>query len=56
MKHNVYFVLCILALICIGPFGMINPLIALAGAVISGIFFLIWVIKEDKEQEKMLDK
>ena len=55
MGHNVYFVLCILSLIGIGPFGRINPLIALVGAVISGVFFLIWVIKEDKEQEKMLD-
>ena len=56
MKHNVYFVLCILSLIGICPFGRVNPLIALAGAVISGIFFLIWLIKEGKEQEKMFDK
>ena len=56
MKHNVYFVLCVLSLICICPFGRINPMIALVGVVISGIFFLIWAIKEDKEQEKMLDK
>ena len=56
MGHNVYFVLCILSLICIGPFGRINPMIALAGAIIGGVFFLIWLIKEDKEQEKMFDK
>ena len=56
MGHNVYFVLCILSLICIGPFGAINPTIALAGAIIGGVFFLIWSIKEDKEQEKMFDK
>ena len=56
MGHNVYFVLCVLLLICIGPFGRINPIIALAGVIISGVFFLIWLIKEDKEQEKMFDK
>ena len=56
MGHNVYFVLCILSLICICPFGRINPIIALVGVIIGGVFFLIWLIKEDKEQEKMFDK
>ena len=56
MGHNVYFVLCILSLICISPFGRINPMIALVGVIIGGVFFLIWLIKEDKEQEKMFDK
>lgn len=56
MGHNVYFVLCILSFICICPFGRINPIIALVGVIIGGVFFLIWLIKEDKEQEKMFDK
>ena len=56
MGHNVYFVLCILSFICICPFGAINPIIALAGVIISGIFFFVWLVKENKEQEKMLDK
>ena len=55
MGHNVYFVLCMLSFICICPFGAVNPIIALAGVIISGIFFFVWLIKEDKEQEKMLD-
>ena len=56
MEHNVYFVLCILSLIGIGPFGAINPIIALAGVIIGGVFFLIWAIKEDKKKKKMFDK
>ena len=56
MGHSVYFVLCMLSFICICPFGAINSIIALVGVMISGIFFFVWLIKEDKEQKKMLDK
>ena len=56
MGHNIYFVFCLLSLVIIAPFGVINPLIALAAVGISGIFFFIWYLKEMKEQEKNYKK
>lgn len=52
MNHNIYFLLSILSLVLIAPFGVINPLIALAAVGISGIFFFIWYLKEMEEQKK----
>ena len=56
MGHNIYFVICLLSLVIIAPFGAINPLIALAAVGIAGIFFFIWYLKEMKEQEKNYKK
>ena len=52
MGHNVYFIFCLLSLVIIAPFGAINPIIALIAIAIAGIFFLVWYLKEMKEQEK----
>ena len=52
MEHNIYFLFSILSLVIIGPFGAINPLIALAAVGIAGIFFSVWYLKEMKAQEK----
>ena len=52
MGHNVYFIFCLLSLVIIAPFGAINPIIALIAIIIAGIFFLVWYLKEMKEQEK----
>ena len=52
MRHNVYFVFCLLSLVMIAPFGIINPIIALIAIIIAGIFFWIWYLKEMEEQEK----
>ena len=52
MGHNVYFVFCLLSLVIIGPFGTIHPIISLIAIIIAGIFFLVWYLKEMKEQEK----
>ena len=56
MNHNIYFLFSILSLVLIAPFGEINPLIALAAVGIAGIFFLVWYLKEMKEQEKNYKK
>ena len=56
MNHNIYFLFSILSLVLIAPFGVINPLIALAAIVIAGVFFFIWYLKEMKEQEKEYKK
>ena len=56
MRHNIYFVFCLLSLVIIAPFGAINPLIALAAVGIAGVFFFIWYLKEIKEQEKNYKK
>lgn len=52
MGHNVYFVFCLLSLVMIAPFGVINPIVVLIAIIIAGIFFWIWYLKEMKEQEK----
>lgn len=52
MGHNVYFIFCLLSLVIITPFGAIYPIIALIAVAIAGIFFLVWYLKEMKEQEK----
>lgn len=52
MGHNVYFIFCLLSLVIIAPFGAIHPIIALIAVAIAGIFFLVWYLKEMKEQEK----
>ena len=56
MNHNIYFLFSILSLVLIAPFGAINPLIALAAVGITGIFFLVWYLKEIEEQEKNYKK
>ena len=56
MNHNIYFLFSILSLVLIAPFGVINPLIALAAIGIAGIFFFIWYLKEMKQQEKEYKK
>lgn len=56
MGHNIYFVFCLLSLVIIGPFGAINPIIALIAIIIAGMFFWVWYLKEMKEQEKEYKK
>ena len=56
MNHNIYFLFSILSLVLIAPFGVINPLIALAAVGIAGVFFFIWYLKEMEEQEKNYKK
>ena len=56
MNHNIYFLFSILSLVIIATFEAINPLIALAAVGIAGIFFLVWYLKEIKEQEKNYKK
>lgn len=51
-NHNVWFVFSLLSLVCIAPFGAINPWITLIAAFISGVFFAIWYLKEMDEQMK----
>ena len=56
MNHNIYFLFSILSLVLIAPFGVINPLIALAAVEIAGVFFFIWYLREMQEQEKEYKK
>ena len=56
MGHNIWFVISLMALVFVAPFGAINPLIALAAVGIAGVFFFIWYLKEMKEQEKNYKK
>ena len=56
MGHNIWFVISLMVLVFVGPFGAINPLIALAAVGIAGVFFFIWYLKEMKEQEKEYKK
>ena len=56
MGHNIYFVFCLLSLVIIAPFGVINPLIALAAVGIAGVFFFIWYLKEMKKKKKNYKK
>ena len=55
MGHNIWFVISLMALVFVAPFGAINPLIALGAVGVAGIFFLIWYLRE-MEEEKRLDK
>ena len=52
MGHNIWFVISLMVLVFVAPFGAINPLIALAAVGVAGVFFFIWYLKEMKEQEK----
>ena len=59
MGHNIWFVISLMVLVFVAPFGAINPLIALAEVGIAGVFFFIWYLKEmeeEKEYKKELDK
>ena len=56
MGHNIWFVISLMVLVLIAPFGAINPLIALAAVGIAGIFFFIWYLKEMEEEEKNYKK
>ena len=59
MGHNIWFVISLMVLVFVAPFGAINPLIALAAVGIAGVFFFIWYLKEmeeEKEYKKELDK
>lgn len=56
MEHNKYFLLSILSLVIIAPFGAINPIIALVAVGIAGIFFFVWYLKEMEFQEKEMKK
>lgn len=57
MNHNIYFLFSVLSLVLITPFGVINPLIALAAIGIAGVFFFIgYLRKKMEEQEKNCKK
>ena len=60
MGHNIWFVIGLIIIVLVAPFGAINPLIALGAVVVGGIFFAIWYFREMQEQEKeykkMLDR
>ena len=55
MGHNIWFLISLMILVFVAPFGAINPLIALGAVVVAGIFFVVWLFREDQEQ-KRLDK
>ena len=55
MGHNIWFVISLMIMVFVAPFGAINPLIALGAVGVAGVFFLIWYLKEMEEQ-KRLDK
>lgn len=55
MEHNKYFLLSILSLVIIAPFGAINPIIALVAVGIAGVFFFVWYLKEMEAQKKEQD-
>ena len=55
MGHNIWFVISLMIMVFVAPFGVINPLIALGAVVVAGVFFFIWYLKEMEEQ-KRLDK
>ena len=56
MGHNIWFVISLMVLVFVAPFGAINPLIALAAVGITGVFFFIWYLKEMEEEEKNYKK
>ena len=56
MGHNIWFVISLIVLAFVAPFGAINPLIALAAVGIAGVFFFIWYLKEMEEEEKNYKK
>ena len=55
MGHNIWFVISLMIIVFVAPFGAINPLIALGAVGVAGVFFFIWYLKEMEEQ-KRLDK
>ena len=55
MGHTIWFVISLMIMVFVAPFGAINPLIALGAVGVAGVFFLIWYLKEMEEQ-KRLDK
>ena len=56
MGHNIWFVISLMVLVFVAPFGAINPLIALAAVGVSGVFFFIWYLREMEEEEKEYKK
>ena len=56
MGHNIWFVISLMVLVFVAPFGAINPLIALAAVGIAGVFFFICYLKEMEEEEKEYKK
>lgn len=55
MGHNIWFVISLMIIVFVAPFGAINPWIALGAVGVAGVFFFIWYLKEMEEQ-KRLDK
>ena len=56
MGHNIWFVISLMVLVFVAPFGAINPLIALAAVGTAGVFFFSWYLIEMEEQEKEYKK
>ena len=56
MGHNIWFVISLMVLVFVAPFGAINPLIALAAVGIAGVFFFVSYLREMEEQEKEYKK
>ena len=55
MGHNIWFLISLMIMVFVAPFGAINPLIALGAVGVAGVFFVVWLFREDQEQ-KRLDK
>lgn len=55
MGHNIWFLISLMIIVFVAPFGAINPWIAFGAVVVGGIFFVVWLFREDQEQ-KRLDK
>ena len=56
MGHNIWFVISLMVLVFVAPFGAINPLLALAAVGLPGVFFFIWYLREMEEEEKEYKK
>ena len=55
MGHNIWFLISLMIIVFVAPFGAINPWIAFGAVGVAGVFFFIWYLREMEEQ-KRLDK
>ena len=56
MGHNIWFLISLMIMVFVAPFGAINPLIAFGAVVVAGIFFVVWLFREDQEQKSLTNK
>ena len=52
MGHNIWFLISLMIIVFVAPFGAINPWIAFCAVVVGGIFFIVWLFREDQEQKR----